>query len=249
MTVVINGTTGIDTGTGSLIAADSTTPTYLDLFEDTDNGSNYVRLIAPTSVASNKTITLPDATGTMVVGSAAVSAVGQIPFSTDGSSYTPTAKIVSGSAVTCAGQTSIDFTGIPSWVKRITVMFNGVSTSGTSSFLIRIGSGSIATANYSSVASSYANALGTSTAGFILTQANVAGSVYNGHAVITNISGNIWIASSILLPSGGQSGQSSGGTSATAISGTLDQIRITTVNGTDTFDTTPSAGTINIIYE
>jgi hypothetical protein len=66
MTVVINGTTGIDTGTGSLIAADATTPTYLDLFEDTDNGSNYVRLIAPTSVAANRTITLPDNTGTML---------------------------------------------------------------------------------------------------------------------------------------------------------------------------------------
>jgi hypothetical protein len=159
------------------------------------------------------------------------------------------APIVSGTAVTCAGQTSIDFTGIPSWVERITVMFNGVSTSGTSSFLIRIGSGSIATANYSSVASSYANTISSSTAGFILTQANVAASTYSGHAVITNISGNIWVVSSVLLPSGGVSGQSSAGTSATAISGTLDQIRITTVNGTDTFDTTPSAGTINILYE
>lgn len=66
MTVVINGTTGIDTGTGSLIAADSTTATYLDMFEDTDNGSNYVRLIAPTSIAANRTITLPDNTGTVL---------------------------------------------------------------------------------------------------------------------------------------------------------------------------------------
>jgi hypothetical protein len=69
MTVVINGTTGIDTGTGSLIAADATTPTYLDLFEDTDNGSNYVRLIAPTSIAANRTITLPDGTGTVALTS------------------------------------------------------------------------------------------------------------------------------------------------------------------------------------
>jgi hypothetical protein len=75
MTVVINGTTGIDTGTGSLIAADSTTATYLDMFEDTDNGSNYVRLIAPASIASNKTITLPDETGTVITsgGSGVVS--------------------------------------------------------------------------------------------------------------------------------------------------------------------------------
>ena len=75
MTVVINGTTGIDTGTGSLISADSTTATYLDMFEDTDNGSNYVRLIAPASIASNKTITLPDETGTVITsgGSGVVS--------------------------------------------------------------------------------------------------------------------------------------------------------------------------------
>jgi len=66
MTVVINGTTGIDTGTGSLIAADATTPTYLDLFEDTDNGSNYVRLIAPTSITSNRTLTLPNNSGTLL---------------------------------------------------------------------------------------------------------------------------------------------------------------------------------------
>jgi hypothetical protein len=67
MTVVINGTTGIDTGTGSLVAADSTTATYLDMFEDTDNGSNYVRLIAPASIAANRTLTLPDSTGTIAV--------------------------------------------------------------------------------------------------------------------------------------------------------------------------------------
>lgn len=66
MTVVINGTTGIDTGTGSLISADSTTATYLDMFEDTDNGSNFVRLIAPASIASNRTLTLPDNTGTLI---------------------------------------------------------------------------------------------------------------------------------------------------------------------------------------
>jgi len=41
---------------------------------------------------------------------------------------TPTAGaslITSGTAVASTSGTSIDFTGIPSWVKRITVMFNG----------------------------------------------------------------------------------------------------------------------------
>ena len=247
MTVVINGTTGIDTGTGSLIAADATTPTYLDLFEDTDNGSNYVRLIAPTSVASNKTITLPDSTGTMVVGSAAVSAVGQIPFSTDGSSYTPTAKIVSGTAVTLTNQTSVDLsTSIPSWVKRITVMFNGVSTSGTSNILVQIGSGSYTTSGYSSyagyVANNAATALTSNTAGF-----HVSGlansSTLNGTMTIVNISSNTWVANHVL---GNQPGLTVNlGGANVSISGTLGRLRITTVNGTDTFD----AGTINILYE
>jgi hypothetical protein len=224
-------TTGNSTNGGAIISSDNTG--ILELKTGTGSGTTGLTINA----SQNTTLA-----GTLSAG--AITSSGLVTGAT-GALY----PIVSGTAVTCAGQTSIDFTGIPSWVKRITVMFNGVSTSGTSSFLIRIGSGSIATANYSSVASSYANALNSSTAGFVLTQANVAGSVYNGHAVITNISGNIWIASSVLLPSGGQSGQSSGGTSATAISGTLDQIRITTVNGTDTFDTTPSAGSINIMWE
>ena len=52
-------------------------------------------------------------------------------------------QLVSGTAVASTSGTSIDFTGIPSWVKRITVMFNGVSTSGTSFKQIQIGSGSV----------------------------------------------------------------------------------------------------------
>ena len=71
MTVVINGTTGIDTGTGAFIAADATTAGYVRLFEDTDNGSNYIDLIAPASVASNRTITLPDVTGTLLTNATA----------------------------------------------------------------------------------------------------------------------------------------------------------------------------------
>jgi hypothetical protein len=37
------------------------------LSEDTDNGTNYIELTAPASVASDRTITFPDATGTVVI--------------------------------------------------------------------------------------------------------------------------------------------------------------------------------------
>lgn len=92
MTVVINGTTGIDTGTGSLIAADATTPTYLDLFEDTDNGSNYVRLIAPTSIAANRTLTLPNNTGTLLstASTGTVLQVVNVDYGTETSNSTST---------------------------------------------------------------------------------------------------------------------------------------------------------------
>lgn len=89
MTVVINGTTGIDTGTGSLIAASATTSTYLDLFEDTDNGSNYVRLIAPTSITANRTITLPDNTGTILTTGSAGAVLQVVTFKyTTGQTFT-----------------------------------------------------------------------------------------------------------------------------------------------------------------
>jgi hypothetical protein len=47
--------------------------------------------------------------------------------------------ITSGTAVASTSGTSIDFTSIPLWVKRITVMFAGVSTNGTSPFLVQLG--------------------------------------------------------------------------------------------------------------
>jgi len=54
--------------------------------------------------------------------------------------------ITSGTAVASTSGTSIDFTGIPSWVKRITVMFDVVSTNGSAIILIQLGdSGGIET--------------------------------------------------------------------------------------------------------
>jgi hypothetical protein len=154
--------------------------------------------------------------------------------------------IVSGTAVTCAGQTSIDFTGIPSWAKRITVMFNGVSTSGTSNILIQIGSGSFTTSGYVSLAQQSGSGV-TSTAGFIVTQAITAANNLYGFVGINLISGTTYVESGNTGTGSGAVFNSSGG--SPALSAALDRVRITTVNGTDTFDTTPSAGTINIMWE
>ena len=155
------------------------------------------------------------------------------------------APIVSGTAVTASG-TSVDFTSIPSWVKRITVMFSGVSTNGTSSLLVQLGdSGGIENTGYLSTSitdDTGGGSLGTSsTAGFVYYQDQAS---YVGYGIVTIalVSGNIWVSShtgrmtttNVVTGGGGKT-----------LSDTLTQVRITTVNGTDTFD----AGTINILYE
>lgn len=157
--------------------------------------------------------------------------------------------IVSGTAVASTSGTSIDFTSIPSWVKRITVMFNGVSTSGSSNPLIQIGSGSFTTSSYLSASNNNGNLSSTtgvgSTSGYIFASGSSANILY-GNLIICNISGTSWTAShSIGLISSGSYYVVYGGGASPALSGALDRVRITTVNGTDTFD----AGSINILYE
>ena len=151
--------------------------------------------------------------------------------------------ITSGTAVASTSGTSIDFTGIPSWVKRITVMLAGVSTSGTSDIQIQLGdSGGIENTGYVSTASVNGTTLATSTAGFITSGTTAAATTVNGWYAICLIGSNIWTGGGSLARADGNMNNAGG---AKTLSDTLTQIRITTVNGTDTFD----AGSINILYE
>lgn len=147
-----------------------------------------------------------------------------------------------GTAVNTTSVTAIDFTSIPSWVKRITVMFNGVSTNGNNAILIQIGASSIATTGYNAAggAFNYASATGgiTSSSGFCIF--NSPSYTICGHMIITLLSGSTWISSHAIF-----SGSSGSGGGAVTLSGTLDRVRLTTVGGTDTFD----AGSVNIFYE
>jgi hypothetical protein len=151
------------------------------------------------------------------------------------------APIVSGTAVT-ASSTSVDFTGIPSWVKRITVMFSGLSTNGTSNIQVQLGdSGGFEITGYVSTANNGA-ANATSTTGFIICQSTLAASLHTGSMIISLLGSNAWVEQGCELLAAGGSNFFSG---SKTLSDTLTQVRITTVNGTDTFD----AGTINILYE
>jgi hypothetical protein len=149
--------------------------------------------------------------------------------------------ITSGTAQASTSGTSITFSSIPSWIKRVTIMFNGVSTNGTSDILVQIGSGSVTTTGY---ASSAGNRGGdsNSTAGFIISRALGSTDTLSGNQLICLISSNTYTSShTVKTPSSPYFG----GGNSPALSGALDRVVITTVNGTDTFD----AGTINILYE
>jgi hypothetical protein len=157
--------------------------------------------------------------------------------------------ITSGTAVASTSGTSIDFTSIPSWVKRITVMFNGVSTSGTSAIQIQTGSGSITSTGYNSISGFYTNAnqtaVSTATSGFVeaVSAAITAAATRTGVITIQNLTSNTWVTSGVYGNAGNTVMCSITGN--IALGGTLDRVRITTVNGTDTFD----AGSVNILYE
>jgi hypothetical protein len=154
--------------------------------------------------------------------------------------------ITSGTAVASTSGTSIDFTSIPSWVKRITVMLSGVSLNGSANIVLQIGSGTLQTTGYRSVLSYIATtspATSTATTGLHI-QCGAASYIVNAKAEFVLLGSNTWVATAIfgndttIVFSGVAS-------SNVALSGALDRVRITTVNGTDTFD----AGSINILYE
>jgi hypothetical protein len=237
-TNVTNGTTGIyvfPNGTGT------TSSVRIANSSDTTNTSicNFQATSSRFYINSSKL-----GTGTVLPFGIFTNDTERMRIDTDGTitSTLGGMQVRSGTAVTATG-TSVDFTSIPSWVKRITVMFNGVSLSGSSQILVQLGdSGGIETTGYSASTTSVDTGAFqvTSTAGFpvLLNNASRAAS---GNLIVSLLSGNTWTASGSFYNT--VSTVITGG--AKSISDVLTQIRITTVNGTDTFD----AGSINILFE
>jgi hypothetical protein len=128
-------------------------------------------------------------------------------------------------------------------------MLSGVSTNGTSNLLIQLGdSGGIENTGYGSSCAYTGTAINgsTSTVGFLTTLDGSGASAFGGNIVLCLISGTTWVSSGIFIYNVSSPSNFVGLSSGTkTLSATLDRVRITTVNGTDTFD----AGTINILYE
>lgn len=184
-------------------------------------------ILTGANTASDKTITVPASDGTMVL-------VGT--------------TLTQDTAKASTSGTSVDFTGIPSYAKRITVMFNAVSTNGTSNYVVRIGNSTFTATGYVS-AMTYTNLSSNSsvgladTTGYLLTRDTGTSTSFTGILRICLLSNFVYVASFNAI--GGSGGPTYQGAGVLNLGSVLDRVRVTTLNGTDTFD----AGTINIMYE
>ena len=188
------------------------------------SGGGSVLLQEPIT-ASNLTISLPAGSGTIAVQGVS-------------------SNIVSGTAVASTSGTSIDFTGIPSWVKRITVMFNGVSGSALAAVFMRVGTSSgIVSSGYLGNATYLPTAGATVASTYWPLDGATLGatSLRQGAFTLVNITGNTWCFSGASSDSTGTGASVASG--ALVLSAPLDRVSIGISSGT--FD----AGSINILYE
>jgi hypothetical protein len=163
---------------------------------------------------------------------------------------TSTGVIVSGTSITLSG-TQADFTGLPSGIKRITIMVHNMSLSGTGVPILRIGAGSIITSGYLSAQNSQPSAADpnglSNQTGFLLNNSGVNTNFISGTGVLTKLSDFIYTYSSNWGIVGGTqqfirtmlcNGSIDAGSA-------VDSIRLTSTNGSDVFD----SGNFNIMYE
>jgi hypothetical protein len=156
-------------------------------------------------------------------------------------------SVASSNSVASTSGTSIDFTGVPSWVKRITLCLAAVSTNGTSAVQVQLGAGSVTTSGYACVADSSTTGVLAApfTSGFVIERAGngAVGNARSGIIELAHMGGNIWVCKGLVANPPTPSMSFFAG--SLSLGATLDRLRVTTINGTDTFD----AGNINILYE
>jgi hypothetical protein len=159
--------------------------------------------------------------------------------------YTVSAsQTVASTTITVVG---VDFYNIPSTAKRITVMFQSFSTTGTSNYVVRIGNsgitatGYVSTVTYTNISSN--SSVGTTdTTGYLLNRDTGAALSYTGVLTIYLLSNYIYVAT---LTASGSGGPTYTGSGVLNLGSVLDRVRVTTLAATDTFD----AGSINIMWE
>lgn len=155
------------------------------------------------------------------------------------------------SAVQNASGTAVNFTSIPAGTKEIAVTGVGISTNGSSTPIVQLGdSGGYETTGYvggvAGLTSTNIVVSASSTSGFLITNSVAASSFVTFTITLRlhNASTNTWLCELAGvrddLPAVVTTGASS-----KSLSATLDRLRITATNGSDTFD----AGSFSIIYK
>jgi hypothetical protein len=196
-----------------------------------NGGTGRATLTSGNLLAGNGT----GAVSLIAVGSAGTSLI------SDGTTWSAGSSIVSGTAVATTSGTSISFTNIPSWVKRITIMGNGVVSGGQNTLRLGTSSGIVST-GYTSAS----NNLTSSTVGgdnnttyFYTRSTN-----FNGTWVLNllNASTNTWTFTGMSADASGSTGMTFG-SGVISLASTLTQLSIAPSSGSF------SAGSINILYE
>jgi hypothetical protein len=243
-------TTNLDTATGDLVdVTGTTTITAITLSEGREATVRFTGALVLTNGAS---LILPGAANiTTVAGDVAVFR-GYASSVVRCVSYTPitippTRPIINTPVAVTSGTSVALATGIPSWVKRVSLLFSSVSSNGTSEYLIQLGdSGGLETTGYVSeggIYTSAAAAVSSSTAGFIIRHTSASAAVIGKISIDLTGTANTWLASGTFRALTTSVGQTDG---IKTLSDTLTQISITTVNGTDAFD---GSGTVTVVYE
>ena len=160
-------------------------------------------------------------------------------------SYTPHRGVLRTEQATTSGAT-VDFTDIPSWAKKITIMFDGVSLDGTEELMVQLGdSGGFETSGYVGTVATAAGTDAGFTSGFLVSPASTATQSFTGAMVITlmDSTNNTWIAASTVAET--TADDVVHGAGSKSLTGTLTQVRVTSSNTPDDFD----AGAVNILIE
>ena len=173
-----------------------------------------------------------------------------MPITLDGTGETFNGAVpspVRGTAVASTSGTAIDFTDIPSWAKRVTVILSNVGLTAAENVLLQLGtSGGIISTGYAANRGQITGGTNTvtsidTTTSFPIGVGAASTDRHSGTFTIVNQTGNVWVGNGISTNNAARTLMTVG---YIDLGGQLDRVRITR-SGTSTF----AAGTVNVMWE